>query len=1168
MPDRAANRPIPPLPVFLCKVAAVRRTSWARLLRDDQVRRWQNHQRVFVEAYLQHLPALAEVPDALIDLIYGEVLLREQAGDTPHPDEYLNRFPAHAATLNRQFAVHAVFAPAGAPLLRVPTAPLIDAVPQVPGYEVLDELGRGGCGVVYRARQKGLGRVVALKMIDGPIVAHAVERFRLEAEAIGRLQHPHIVQIYEVGEHEGRPFFSLEFVNGGTLSDRLDGAPLPTAVAAELVETLARAVAVAHQSGVIHRDLKPGNVLLQRPDAQTAESDGADLGTLRPKISDFGLAKLFAEDDARGATGSPTRPNELLGTPAYMSPEQAQCRNHEIRPASDVYALGAILYELLTGRPPFVGVSLVEVLAQVAFEDPVPPGRLRPGLPRDLEMVCLKCLQKAPPRRYASAQELADDLRRFSDGKPVRARPVSAAERVLKWTRRRPAAAATIVAAVLSAATGFCVITVLWQNARLALAGEREARQRADSEQQRAVQSEAEARQANTGAESARREAERARAAAEDDRNRAASALRAAEDNLYFGQFALADRAWHTGHLSQAEERLRLCPPAQRAWEWNYLMRLSRPHTATFGAPGSKPPSALAASPDGQLFASIGGGGKGPLSLWDVRTGHVLAALDAQDCVAFSPDGKVLAAGGAENTIRVWDLEDSKPKGPRTLRGHNAPVTGLAFASNSVRLASAGGDGEVRVWDPRSNGKSLLTVIHNPQMKKRTVAAFTPDNGHLITGGDDHHVRVWDLGPKPQRTFTLDHTSGVRCLAVSRHAKHWELLAGATDGRLRLWHLPNNMASHDERPRVDVRGHADTVQAVAFDGTGTRFGSVGRDGLVKVWTDTGRERATLRGLNGVAFLRDGKQLLAPQPDGTVASWDSSFRRSHAVVRDLPRPLTQLAFAHDGQRLAALTDDRKVALWESGSMTPVPLPAATGDVHAIGFGADRQCLAVRTGSDGQWLLGSVTRPEASVRLATGAGTPVAGAFSSDGRRLALVGPDRTAGVWDTASGRRLLSAALADETGARMSLSSDGRRLAVLSGRQLVVRDVETGEILCTREKPAGPGTVAISPDGLRVAIATRDGVVRVWDVDRADEGHTLAGRDGSTLGLAFTPDGRRLATAGKEGTVRIWDHRTEQELMGLDQPAEVLAMAFAPDGRFAVSGKDKSLQIWDGRPLP
>ena len=1166
MPDRTANRPIPPLPVFLSKVAQVSKKSWARLLRDDQVRRWESNQRVFVEAYLQHLPALADAQDALLDLIYGEVLLREQAGDKPHPDEYLKRFPAHAATLNRQFAVHAVFAPPSAPLLHIPSNPLISPLPQVPGYEVMDELGRGGCGVVYRARQTGLGRVVALKMIDGPIVARAVDRFRLEAEAIGRLQHPHIVQIYEVGEHEGRPFFSLEFVNGGALSDRLNGTPLPTTMAAELVETLARAVHVAHQSGVIHRDLKPGNVLLQRPDAGSSD-EPEGVGTMRPKISDFGLAKLFV-DDERGSTGSPTRPNELLGTPAYMSPEQAQCRNHEVGPASDVYALGAILYELLTGRSPFVGVSLVEVLAQVAFEEPVPPGRLRPGLPRDLEMLCLKCLQKAPARRYASAQELADDLRRFLDGKSVLARPVSAAERTLKWTRRRPAAAAVIVGGVLTAVIGFSVITALWQNARLALAGEQEARRQADNEQQRAVQSEAEARQANIEAERARLDAERARAAAEDDRNRASSALRVAEDNLYFGQFALADRAWHAGHLSQAEERLRLCPSAQRAWEWNYLMRLCRPHTATFGTPGGKPPSALAARSDGLLFASIGGGGKGPLSLWDVRTGHVLATLDAQDCVAFSPDGKMLAAGGAENTIRVWDLEDNKPKSVRALRGHSAAVTGLAFAPNSTRLASAGSDGEVRIWDPHSSGKSVITVTHNPQKKTRAVAAFTPDNGHLITGGDDHHLHVWVLGPKPQRSFSLEHTSGIRCVAVSRHDKHWELLAGATDGRLRLWRVPNNLATHDERPRVDIRGHADTVQAVAFDGAGTRFGSVGRDGLVKVWTESGRELATFRGQNGVAFLRDSKQLLAPQPDGTVAAWNSSLRRSHAVVRDLPHTLTHLAFAQDGQRLAALTDDRKVALWETGSMTPVSFPAVSGDVYAIGFGADRQCLTVRTGTSGQWLLSSVTKPEVSATLAEGTGTPVTGVFSSDGRRLALLGSDRTAGVWDTTTGRRLATVALADEKGIRIALSGEGRRLAIVSDRQLAVYVVETGEMLCTREKSAGPAAVAISPDGLRAAIANRDGVVRVWDVDRSDDGHTLAGRDGSALGLAFTPDGRRLAIACKEGTVRIWDHRTEQELMGLDQSAEILALAFAPDGRFAVSGKDKSLQMWDGRPMP
>ncbi len=309
----------------------------------------------------------------------------------------------------------------------------------IPGYEVLGELGRGGMGVVYRARHARLNRVVALKMI---LSAHArseeVARFRAEAEAVARFQHPNIVQIYEVGEHQGRPFFSLELVEGGSLDRRVAGTPQPPAWAAGLVTTLASAMHVAHQRGIIHRDLKPGNVLLT--------ADGT------PKISDFGLAKQVNEQQP-----GQTHTGVILGTPSYMAPEQAHGRTKEVSPVTDVYALGAVLYELLTGRPPFKGATLLDTLEQVRSQEPVPPSRLQAKVPRDLETICLKCLQKEPRRRYASAAELAADLGRFLNGEPIQARPVGTWERGAKWAKRNPAMAllvAVSLVAVLSMAGG------------------------------------------------------------------------------------------------------------------------------------------------------------------------------------------------------------------------------------------------------------------------------------------------------------------------------------------------------------------------------------------------------------------------------------------------------------------------------------------------------------------------------------------------------------------------------------------------------------------------------------------------------------------------------------------------------------------------------------------
>src|SRR5262245_11400193 len=322
--------------------------------------------------------------------------------------------------------------------------------PAVAGYEILSELGRGGMGVVYLARQVGLKRLVALKVILAGARAGARERarFRAEAEAVARLQHPNIVQIYEISEQDGLLCLALEFIDGGSLAQRIAGAPQHPRAAAELVEVLSRAIHSAHEHHVVHRDLKPANVLLTCAGV--------------PKIADFGLAKRLDDESA------PTESGTILGTPSYMAPEQVQGRGHGIGPATDVYALGAILYELLSGRPPFKGASPMDTVLQVIHDDPVPPSRLQRHLPRDLETICLKCLARAPGGRYPSAAALADDLRRFLDGTPIQARPTGTMELVGKWARRHPAVAALLVAVVVVTALGFAGTLGQWYEAAAA----------------------------------------------------------------------------------------------------------------------------------------------------------------------------------------------------------------------------------------------------------------------------------------------------------------------------------------------------------------------------------------------------------------------------------------------------------------------------------------------------------------------------------------------------------------------------------------------------------------------------------------------------------------------------------------------------------------------------
>jgi eukaryotic-like serine/threonine-protein kinase len=427
------------------------------VLRVDQWERWRLGQRVLAETYLDAFPAVRDQAEDAVELVLAEYLLREELGEQPALEEYLGRFPQLAGALQLQLELHRAIGADSEPLTdwAEQTMTLGDrrefesgagseGLPVIPGYEVLGVLGRGGMGVVYRAWQKGLNRSVAVKRVHAGAQAGAkvLARFRVEAEAVARLQHPNIVQVHEVGEHAGSPFLVLELVEGRSLAQSLAGTPRPARPAAELVETLALAIHCAHRQGVVHRDLTPANILLT--------ADG------RPKITDFGLAKLIiGGGDLRTQTG------ELLGTPSYMAPEQAASRHQAIGAATDIYALGAILYELLTGRPPFKAESALETLYQVVAHEPVAPSRLRPKLPRDLETICLKCLHKEPSHRYASAAALAEDLRRFLENRSIKARRSSVVERSHRWCRRNPAVASLGAASVLAMVIGTAVST--WQ---------------------------------------------------------------------------------------------------------------------------------------------------------------------------------------------------------------------------------------------------------------------------------------------------------------------------------------------------------------------------------------------------------------------------------------------------------------------------------------------------------------------------------------------------------------------------------------------------------------------------------------------------------------------------------------------------------------------------------
>ena len=649
------------------------------------------------------------------------------AGQVPDREELLRRHPDLAADLAAFFAdADRLDRAAGrrppaaseAPTLgRDEPAPLSQGtvIRYFGDYEILEEIARGGMGVVYRARQVSAGRVVALKMIlAGELASDAdVRRFRAEAEAAAGLDHPNIVPIYEVGEHDGQQYFSMRLVHGGSLAQalaegrwaRARGAPGPARRG--FWRPTARAVHHAHQRGILHRDLKPANILL--------DEQG------QPHVTDFGLAKRTS------AENGPTRTGGILGTPGYMPPEQARGEKG-LTTAVDVYSLGAVFYELLTGRPPFQGATPLDTLLMVTEREPEPPHRLVPKIDRDLETICLKCLHKEAHNRYGSAEALAEDLERWQRGEPIQARPVGRAERLWRWCRRN-AAIATLAGTLLLALLVGAGVSAFF-----------------------AVQSDARAT-AEAGA-----------------RAQAGRELARAESNLYFAQVTLAHREGVARNERRVNQLLDECPAKLRGWEWHFLKRTYRPELFSVPAENEGSFGAVAYSPDGSRLALLGA--DRCVRIHDAATGRpirafpALRAADQEDgwqgggrddfgisCIlAYSRDGTRLAAVCNNRTFCILDAGTGKVLAE--CRGHDRWVTGLTFNRDGNWAASASFDGTVRLWDA-ATGKELR------KWKDAEAVAFHPDGRWIATCNTDNTVRLWDAATGSEvRTFRAGDEAG------------------------------------------------------------------------------------------------------------------------------------------------------------------------------------------------------------------------------------------------------------------------------------------------------------------------------------------------------------------------------------------------------------------------